>query len=286
MTKLLQIVTFPSPFAPGGETVQVLESPDCDQQRLARQLFSGEYDKPFVVDDGSTRTLHFSLSLIQSSMSLKDPFALELDYTQAMMGFLLFLPHPKHIFMLGLGGGSLAKFCYRYLSGTRISVVEIDPRVIGFREVFELPPDDGRLQVIEGDGAAWMARSREWEPRPDVVMMDAFDRYGLADSVGNLDFYRAVHAALSGRGVLVANLAGAKDGREEHRALIGAAFDDRLVSLSLPDGNDIVVAFRNQAFKPRWREVGNAAKALRARLGLDFPKFAQRFERESRMHYF
>jgi spermidine synthase len=70
---------------------------------VLRKVVSGEYDRPFVIDDGSTRTLHFSLSLIQSTMSLKEPFALELDYTQAMMSFLLFLARPQHIFMLGLG---------------------------------------------------------------------------------------------------------------------------------------------------------------------------------------
>ena len=37
-----------------------------------------------------------------------------------MMGFLLFKPQPRSIGMIGLGGGSLAKFCYRYLSRTRI----------------------------------------------------------------------------------------------------------------------------------------------------------------------
>jgi spermidine synthase len=107
---------------------------------VLRQVVSGAYDKPFVIDDGTTRTLHFSLSLIQSSMSLKDPFALELDYTQAMMSFLLFLQAPQHILMLGLGGGSLAKFCYRHVGSARITVVEIDPRVIAFRDEFECRP--------------------------------------------------------------------------------------------------------------------------------------------------
>ena len=51
------------------------------------------------------------------------------------------------------------------------------------------------------------------------------------------------------------------------------------------DGNDIVLAFKNPAFAPRWREIANQAKALRARTGLDFPKFAQRFERNSRLRY-
>ena len=132
----------PSPFFSDSDTIRLLEPADCDSQAVLRKVVSGEYDRPFVIDDGSTRTLHFSLSLIQSTMSLKDPFALELDYTQAMMSFLLFLARPQQIFMLGLGGGSLAKFCWRHVGSARITVVEIDPDVIAFRDEFELPPDE------------------------------------------------------------------------------------------------------------------------------------------------
>jgi len=279
------LLELPSPFSPDTDTLHVVEPADCDSQWVLRRVLSGAYDKPFVIDDGVTRTLHFSLSLIQSTMSLKDPFALELDYTQAMMSFLLFLQRPRHILMLGLGGGSLAKFCWRQLAGARITVVEIDPGVIAFRDAFLLPPDDARLRVVEGDGAAWVRHSGEWEERPDVIMMDAFDRHGLSASVSSVDFYRSVQDALAGRGLMVANLAGEQDDRVAHLAMIAEVFDERVLSLSLADGNDIVLAFRHPGFAPRWREIGNLAKALRARTGLDFPKFAQRLERSRRLSF-
>ncbi len=279
------ILVLPSPFLSDTDTIRLLEPADADSQWLLHKVRSGDYDKPFVIDDGTTRSLHFSLSLIQSTMNLKEPFELALDYTQAMMSFLLFLPRPQHILMLGLGGGSLAKFCHRHVGSARITVVEIDPHVIAFRDAFAVPPDDARLTVVEGDGADWVVRSRGWEARPDVVMMDAFDRHGLSGSVSSTDFYRSVLDALAGRGVMVANLAGDKDSREDHLAMIAEVFDERLLTLSLPDGNDIVLAFRNPAFAPRWREVGNLAKALRTRTGLDFPRFAQRLERSRRLRY-
>lgn len=279
------ILVLPSPFLSSTDTIRLLEPADADVQCLLRQVRSGEYDKPFILDDGTTRSLHFSLSLIQSTMNLKDPFALALDYTQAMMSFMLFSQHPREILMLGLGGGSLAKFCYRHVGSAKISVVEIDPRVIAFRGEFDVPPDDARLTVIEGDGAEWVERSREREARPDIVLMDAFDRHGLSDSVNSLGFYQRVLDTLSGRGVMVANLAGDKDTRENHLSMIGEVFDDRVLTIRLPDGNDIVLAFRQPSFAPRWREIGNLAKALRARTGVDFPRFAQRLERSRRLRY-
>ena len=279
------VLVLPSPFFSDSDTIRLLEPADCDSQGVLRRVVSGEYDRPFVIDDGSTRSLHFSLSLIQSTMNLKEPFALELDYTQAMMSFLLFLARPQRIFMLGLGGGSLAKFCWRHVGSARITVVEIDPDVIAFRDEFELPPDDARLTIIEGDGADHVQALGAAGDKPDVIMMDAFDRHGLSGSVSSVGFYWSVHNALSGRGIMVANLAGDKADRGEHMAMIGEAFDERVLSLSLPDGNDIVLAFRAPGFDPRWREIANQAKALRARTGLDFPKFAQRLERNSRLRY-
>ena len=51
-----------------------------------------------------------------------------------MMGFLLFIPSPARILMVGLGGGSLAKFCFRHLPDAAIDVVEINPHVIALRD--------------------------------------------------------------------------------------------------------------------------------------------------------
>ena len=220
------VLVLPSPFFSDGDTIRLLEPADCDTRAVLGQVVSGAYDKPFIIDDGTTRSLHFSLSLIQSTMSLKDPFALELDYTQAIMSFLLFLPKPRNILMLGLGGGSLAKFCYRNVGSARITVVEIDPRVIAFRDQFELPPDDERLQVREGDGADAVIESGGWSERPDVIVMDAFDRHGISGSVNSRYFYQTVHDALAGRGVMVANLAGERLDRAAHLAMIAEVFDD------------------------------------------------------------
>ena len=81
--------------------------------RLYERMMTGRYDKPFIVDDGCTRQLYFSGCFVQSSMRLDDPFDLDFAYTRKMMAFLLFVPDPGHVLMVGLGGGSLAKFCHR-----------------------------------------------------------------------------------------------------------------------------------------------------------------------------
>ncbi|MFP3747784.1 spermidine synthase, partial [Achromobacter sp. SIMBA_011] len=87
---------------------------------------------------------------------LKDPVRLELGYTRVMMGFLLLQPAPARISMLGLGGGSLAKYCYRHLPDSAMEAVEINPQVIALRDVFRIPHDDARFAVVCADGADYV----------------------------------------------------------------------------------------------------------------------------------
>lgn len=82
--------------------------------------------KPFVFSEGDTRSLHFEEKYVQSEMWLAAPYELALSYTRVMMEFRQFTSSPQHVLMIGLGGGSLAKYCYRNLPSTRITVVEID----------------------------------------------------------------------------------------------------------------------------------------------------------------
>src|SRR6185369_6747562 len=92
----------------------------------------------------------------QSSMLDDRPDELQVDYTRTMMGFLLLEPEPREIAMIGLGGGSLAKFCHRHLRSARITAVENNPGVIALRNEFAIPADDERLSVVAEDGAAFV----------------------------------------------------------------------------------------------------------------------------------
>src|SRR5690242_4405150 len=114
----------PCPFLMETGVVRLLEPPDSCGATLQARLVDGSYDKPFLLEHDGLRCLYFSLSFVQSAMRIKDPDALDLAYTQKMMAFLLFNPRPRSLLLLGLGGGSLAKFCYSRLPAARITAVE------------------------------------------------------------------------------------------------------------------------------------------------------------------
>src|SRR6185503_15759425 len=127
-------------------------------RRMAPLFRRGKRPDLVVSEERGVRHLHVGGEAIQSAMRLDDPFALELDYTRCMMAFLLFHPRPRRALMIGLGGGSLAKFFHRRLNGLRTHVVEYDERVIATaRALFHVPADDARLVVEHGDGVEALA---------------------------------------------------------------------------------------------------------------------------------
>ena len=177
MTKLYEL---PSPFEVETGTVLLHEPSWARAGELRAQLLDESYPKPFVIDDGKSRFLYFNVRLMQSEMSLKAPNDLAIRYTQKMMAFLLFQPRPKRIALIGLGGGSLVKFCYHRMPGTHMTAVELDPGVIAFRDTFMVPPDNERLQIIHGDGAEFLETT---EKGLDVLLVDEIGRASCRERV-------------------------------------------------------------------------------------------------------
>jgi spermidine synthase len=197
-----------------------------------------QHVKPFVYETLTTRALHFSISEIQSRMQTLRPHALDLDYTRTMMGFLLFSPQPDDLAMIGLGGGSMAKFCHRFLPAARIKVIEINPHVIALREQFCVPQDDARFKVRRGDGADFV----RFPPyRLDVLLVDGFDYDGQPPALCSQRFYDNCFKALQPNGLLVINLHAAHADFALHVARIRRSFGAEVVLVPEADGNNTIV---------------------------------------------
>lgn len=217
---------------------------------------------PYVREELDARSLHFSMSAIQSRMRIRHPDALELEYTRLMMGWLMFLPQPRRIAMIGLGGGSLAKFCHRHLPQASMAVVEINPQVIALRDAFMVPPDDARFQVIADDGAAFVARTDE---RFDVLMVDAFDAHGMPAALGAQRFYDDCLDVLRPGGVLAANLHAGHPHFPIYLDRIRRSFGEDLLRVDDRDGsNGVVFACKGQPLRRSHRGPARRPAALAA----------------------
>ena len=273
--KKLSFLQFASPwfFDPG--IIRLPSPPEgVSEEEITRRLVDGELEQPYILETESERRLHFSQDSVQSVMRLDEPDALISAYTRKMMAFLLFNPNPKNIVRVGLGGGSLAKFCYRNLPKTQISVVEIDARVIALREEFCVPPDDHRFRIVCDDGARYLASFQE---RIDVLMVDAFDTDGLAPTLAATDFYVRAAQQLSPNGLLVMNFSGDTKRYALHVQRIRAAFGGSTLLVRVASNDNLVLfALKKQIPLPTTAQYESRAQRLQARLALEFPRYLRR----------
>ena len=210
-------------------------------------------------------------------MRISRPWDLELAYTRAMMACLLFRPSPEDVLMIGLGGGSLAKFIRRHRPDTRITAVEIDARVIAAaRAHFEVPPDDDTLQVVEADGALYV---RQHPASADVILLDGFDAGNQVEALATETFYAACRRVLKPRGVLVVNLWGRDRDFTEYFSRLLHAFDGNVGWLSVQGKTNVIVfAFAAPGARAELEEVRPHLAHLARRYGLDFQGFARDFQ--------
>jgi spermidine synthase len=231
-----------------------------------------------ISEESGIRYLHLGSDTIQSGMRMKDPDELVLSYTRSMMAFLLFVPEPQRIVSVGLGGGSINKWMYRHFPHARQTVLELNPRVIAAaRQYFHLPPDDERLQVVETDGAQWVA---EHPDSADVILVDGYDGDSHVQGLATPEFYDAAARALGSDGVLVVNLWGSDRHYDEYLKRIEAAFEGQVTCVpALQKGNIIVLAFRRRPLQSRWADLRERARALEPRYELEFMRFVEVMKR-------
>lgn len=159
--------------------------------------------RPLVRRGWRTTELQFARGVSQSRMLTASPDTLLIDYTRTMMGALTLVPAPRRIGMVGLGGGSQAKFCYRHLPTASLEVVENNPHVLALRRKFRIPRDDVRFRVFLDDGAHFLHERRN---RYDLLLVDGYDETGIPQTLSTQSFYDDCRDALTARGVLAVNL--------------------------------------------------------------------------------
>lgn len=226
----------------------------------------------YVSEKFGVRSLHIGSDTVQSAMRIARPNDLELSYTRSMMACLLFNDSPGRVLMVGLGGGSVAKYVYHQLPRAAVKVLELDPQVVAIaRQCFQVPPDDGRFEVITGDGAEYMGRS---DVHADLIMVDGYNAEALVEELATQAFYGHCRERLEAGGMLVVNLWGGDRQFNEVLKRIEQAFPDGTLCLpARKPGNVIAFGFRDPPGALEWADLERRAGVLEARHGLEFPQF-------------
>ncbi|MDD2182180.1 polyamine aminopropyltransferase [Kingella sp. SNUBH-2017] len=223
-----------------------------------------------ISESGNIRSLHLDSPTVQSSMNLDDPSELVLSYSRAMMAWLMFVPTPRHITHIGLGGGSFARWIDAFLPDTAQTAVEINPQVIQIaRMLFELPFEGEKFEILEADGAEYV---KTLNGGTDVLLVDGFDGEQIIDDLVGEDFFQDCCRALSANGVFAANWWSGDKRYELFKERLARSFGGRLIAVPAEShGNVAVLAFKGEAETALDTLKRRAAK-LQEQYRLDFPR--------------
>jgi spermidine synthase len=197
-----------------------------------------------ITEFQGVRSLHLGTSWVQGSMRLGRPDAIELEYVQMMMMWMLFVPQPRRIVQLGLGSAALTKFCYQKFPEARVTAAELNPNVIAIcQEHFGLPPNDARLDVREMDALDFVL-DRANHGTVDVLQVDLYDEEARGPVLDTPEFYRACADCLAPNGIMTANVFGDIANYDKNLEAMAPAFDAMVWLPEVHDANIVVVAFR------------------------------------------
>lgn len=229
----------------------------------ARRTKEPELEPATISEADGVRYLHLGTPWVQGAMRIRRSLALELEYIQRMMVWMLLRPteeltHGRAV-QLGLGAAAITRFCHSTLR-MRCTAVELNPSVIdACRLWFHLPADSARFQVLEMNAADFVADASHIESA-HALCVDLYDHDAASPVLDSAEFYRDCHRVLADEGVMSVNLFGRDASFERSAARIAAAFGEAQVWSLRPtkEGNTVVVALKHGAMPDR------AALAARA----------------------
>ncbi|XZG70914.1 fused MFS/spermidine synthase [Chitinibacteraceae bacterium HSL-7] len=234
-----------------------------------------------ISEEFGIRKLHLGGDDTQSAMRISDPNELVLAYSRCAFAPLLFVDAPRTMLLIGLGGGSIAKWAYANLPETQLTCVELHQQVINVaRSMFFLPMDDERLSVIAGDGAAHVYNMAE--ASCDWITMDAYSATGIAAPLATTEFFTACRDRLTGNGVLAVNLWSSDKRYQAYCSQLAEVFDGRLLCLpARQQGNVMAFGFKRSQNSPQWARLSERAIKLQAQYGLEFDEMVSDLARQN-----
>lgn len=223
------------------------------------------------------RYLHLGTPWVQGALRIRKPNAIELEYVQRMMAWMLLRPSPEltrgHAVQLGLGAATITRFCHGMLR-MRTTAVELNPTVIAAcRMWFRLPADGARLAVLNADAADYAADPQHADS-VHVLCVDLYDQDAASPVLDSAAFYRDCHRLLADGGVMSVNLFGRDASFARSAARIAAAFGAPQVRSLRPtkEGNTIVLAVKGAPIPDR-DTLASRAHDIEGRFGLPAGKW-------------
>lgn len=242
-----------------------------------------EFPEVNFSEEGPIRHLHLGSEWIQGSMLVEAPNLLVHEYIQRMMAWLLFIDPAtvpqRQAVQLGLGAGSLTKFCARELKARNTTAIELNPQVLhACRGWFRLPADNPRMQVVLADAAEEIKKPR-WLGAVDALQVDLYDQEAAAPVLDSAGFYADCRATLTPEGCMTVNLFGRSSSFDASVDKMAQAFGRDAIWAFKPtrEGNTVVLAQRTVQ-RPKRPLLQERAEYIQEHWGLPAVKWIRGFK--------
>ncbi len=166
------------------------------------------YHRISVSDEGTVRYLKLD-NYWQSALDRERPRRTVFAYVDYLHLPLIFVPEPRRVTMVGLGGGTVpARYVADY-PGVVMEVAEIDPQVVATaRQYFDVRQSD-RLKIASRDGRLHLRQSRGGY---DIILTDAYLIDTIPFHLATREFFGLARSRLAPGGVVASNIIGALEG--------------------------------------------------------------------------
>lgn len=237
-----------------------------------------------IRQDRFTRALYFASDAKQSAMDLTAPERLILSYTRAMMSSLLFTPNPESALLIGLGGGSFARFLLHYFPECRIDAIERRAEVIKLAYGYFYLPERPQLRIYHGEGGTFLKHHSATIKSYDLILVDAFEHDGVSNRIANQEFFLRCHRALNQNGTLALNVWNQDNDRViDTLSFLSVAFKGELLYLPVKErGNLIVLAGHDIVQLVTTPAIKVLAKRLGENTGIELPALLRQIRRHNR----
>lgn len=227
----------------------------------------------YVYQTRTSRILSFDGKRYQSCMKLNNINGLHLDYTQAMMAGLLFIPTVKTATVMGLGAGSMTKSLLSSFSELNVHAIEYREAVAKTAKEYFYLPDTDRLFIHIDDAVNYMKNT---VMKSDIIFSDLYNSQGMEPKQVQLSYLRDCKNTLKKQGVLVLNICHTTlNLREELDALLALEFESQLLSFAVDSGNTIVLAFKNDIPSINKEELFTRGKWLQEQMNIPMECFVE-----------
>ncbi len=241
-----------------------------------------------VIDIYGERRLHFGTEARQSTMLLNQPNQLLSRYARAMMSWMLFKTDIQSVLMIGLGGGLLAKYLLTHFPHCQLQVVEYRREVVKIAHHYFGLPNHPQLSIKIDDGANFMRKQIQQSHSYDLILIDAFDAKGMANSMTQLSFIDHCQQLLNDDGMLLMNLWSSQTQLfQQILWYLQQVFAQRLWILPIRKrGNTLAIAFNPELAQFNPKTLKQKALFLEQQWQLEFPLFVNDLKMHNPHHFF